>query len=178
MKDQNELQGLGGWLILVGFGVVFGPIRLVYEFGPLYYGIFTDGSFEYLTTPGTDLYHPLWGPLLIFELVFNTLVLLVSIFMIFLFFSKHYLFPWFYVAVTLVMVVFIPFDAWLGSFVLTDEPMFDPATAGEFGRAIGAIVIWVPYMFLSKRVKATFVESRPGDDRQREIDAGDGGLSA
>lgn len=93
MNDNNGLKGLRGWLILVGIGVVIGPFRLAYDFGPLYYSIFTDGSFEILTTPGSDFYHPLLGPLLVFEAVYNSLMVLASIYLIYLFFSKHYLFP-------------------------------------------------------------------------------------
>jgi hypothetical protein len=29
MSNDDELKGLGGWLILVGIGVVFAPIRLL-----------------------------------------------------------------------------------------------------------------------------------------------------
>ena len=161
MNDNNELKGLGGWLILVGLGVVIGPFRLAYESGPMFYSIFTDGSFEYLTTPGTEAYHQLWGPLLIFEAIYNLLMVLACLYLIYLFFSKHYLFPKTYIAIVLISAVFIPLDAWLGSFVITDEPMFDPATTKEFARTIFTAVIWVPYMLLSERVKATFVENAP-----------------
>ena len=160
MNDNHELRGLGGWLILVGIGIIIGPMLVAYEFIPLYYSIFTDGSFEYVTTPGTEAYHKFWGPLLIFESVYNSLMLVALLYLIYLFFSKHYLFPGVYIAVTLISVVIIPLDAWLGSFVITDEPMFDPVTAKEFARSIIAAAVWVPYMLVSKRVKATFVNKR------------------
>ena len=99
MNENNELKGLGGWLVLVGIGVVVGPFRIAYEFGPLYYSIFTDGSFEYLTTPGTEAYHQLWGLLLVFEAVCNSLIVLASLYLIYLFFSKHYIFPKAYIAI-------------------------------------------------------------------------------
>lgn len=169
MNENNELKGLGGWLVLVGIGVVVGPFRLAYEFGPLYYSIFTDGSFEYLTTPGTEAYHHLWGPLLVFEAVFNSLIVLASLYLIYLFFSKHYIFPKAYIAIVLVSVVFIPLDAWFASFVITDEPMFDPGTTKEFARALVGAVIWVPYMLVSQRVKATFVEHMPSKLSQQEV---------
>jgi hypothetical protein len=49
-------------------------------------------------------------------------------------------------------IAFIVVDAWLGSFVITDEPVFDPDTARELGRALVSAVIWVPYIRVSKRV--------------------------
>ena len=70
MTDNNDLKGLRGWLIVVGLGVVIWPLRLLAELLPLYYEIFTTGSFEVLTTPGSDAYHPMWAPLIIFETVF------------------------------------------------------------------------------------------------------------
>lgn len=161
MTDYNNLKGLGGWLILVGIGVVFSPLRIARDFVPLYYGIFTDGSFEILTTPGTEVYHQMWGPLLVFELIFNSLMIIASSYLVYLFFSKHYLFPKFFIAIVLVSFVFIPIDAWLYSFISPDEPIFDPSTIKELTRTVVSLLIWVPYMYTSKRVKVTFVEKIP-----------------
>ena len=176
MTDNNNLKGLGGWLILLGIGVVIGPLRMAVEFGPLYYGIFTDGSFEILTTQGSEAYHPMWGPLLVFETVFNSLMIMASCYLIYLFFSKHYLFPKVYIAIVLFSFVSIPVYAWLVSFVLPDGPMFGPASTKELARAIFTLVIWVPYMLISKRVKATFVERMPNKSSQQ--DASEAGASA
>lgn len=161
MNDNDNVKGLGGWLILVAIGIVIGPFRLAYEYGPTYYSVFTDGTFETLTTAGSQAYHPLWGPMLIGEALYNSLMFIVSAYLIYLFFSKNYLFPKVFIAVAVVSLVFIPLDAWLMSFVLQDEPIFDPATTKEFTRALILGIIWVPYMLMSKRVKATFIEKMP-----------------
>jgi len=50
--------------------------------------------------------------------------------------------------------------------VFPSEPMFDPETIKEFARSLVACVIWVPYMLISKRVKATFVEHMPNKQMQ------------
>jgi hypothetical protein len=127
----------------------------------MYYSIFTDGTFQILTDAGSEYYHPLWGPLLVGEALYNSIMVLASAYLIYLFFSKHYLFPKVYIAIVGVSLVFIPLDAWLGSFVIVDEPMFDPATTREFVRTLIGGIIWIPYMLVSKRVKATFVEKMP-----------------
>ena len=176
MTDNSNLKGLGGWLILVGIGVVVGPFRLAAEFVPLYYSIFTDGTFEVLTTQGSEAYNPMWGPLLVFETIFNSLIILASCYLIYLYFSKHYLFPKVYITIVLFSLVFIPVDAWLASFVLPDEPMFDPATTKELAKTIFTAVIWVPYMLISKRVKVTFVEKIPNKSSQQ--DASEAGAAA
>ena len=169
MTDNNDLKGLRGWLILVGFGVVIAPFRLAVELLPLYYGIFTDGSFEVLTTAGSNAYHPMWAPLIMFETLFNSLIILASCYLIYLYFSKHYIFPKIYIAIMSLSLIFIPFDAWLLSFVMPDEPMFDAETTKQFVRTLVAAVIWVPYMLISQRVKATFVEKRPNDISQQDV---------
>jgi hypothetical protein len=158
MSDNNTLKGLRGWLILVGIGLIIAPLRISFTYGPMFYSIFTDGSFEVLTNPSSEQYHALWGPLLIFEVIYNSSMVAVSVFLIYLFFTKNYLFPKVYIAMVLLSLFFIPLDAWLGSFVITDEPMFDPHTTKEFARTLVSAVVWVPYMLISKRVKATFVE--------------------
>jgi len=142
------------------------PIRLAYGYGPLFYSIFTDGTFEALTTVGSEAYHPLWAPLLIGETLLNSLIFVVSIYLVYLFFSKHYFFPKVFIAIYIVSVIFIPLDAWVGSFVIIDEPMFDPETTIEFVRTLIGVVIWIPYMILSERVKATFVENMPNKSMQ------------
>ena len=168
MTDNNDLKGLRGWLILVGIGVVIAPIRLALELMPLYYDIFTNGSFEVLTTPGSNAYHPMWAPLIMFETVFNSLIILASCYLIYLYFSKHYLFPKVYIAIISLTLIFIPFDAWLLSYVMPDEPIFDAETTKQFVRTLVGAVIWVPYMLISQRVKATFVEKRPNDASQQD----------
>ena len=73
-----------------------------------------------------------------------------------MFFTKNRLFPGLYVVLMLISLVFIPFDAYFVSFVLPDEPMFDPETTKEFVRTLLAAAVWIPYMFMSRRVKNTF----------------------
>ncbi|WP_341503939.1 DUF2569 domain-containing protein [Gallaecimonas sp. GXIMD4217] len=161
MTDKKELKGLGGWLILVGIGVVITPIRLLVVYLPLYLPLFQDGTWAALTTPGSDYYTPYFGALLIGEILFNTAMLLASCCLIYLFFARHHRFPRLYIALNLTALVFIPLDAWLVTQLFPQEPMFDADTAKEFARSLFACLVWVPYMLVSKRVKATFIEKRP-----------------
>lgn len=159
--DQDPLYGLGGWLILVGIGVVISPIRLLATLIPNYKPIFEDGTWEALTTKGSEAYTPYFSSLLVGEIVFNTIMVAASIYLIYLFFSKHYFFPKLYIGIVVASLIFIPLDAWLVTKVFPSEPMFDPETTKELGRSLITGVIWVPYMLFSKRVKVTFVENMP-----------------
>jgi hypothetical protein len=159
-KNQGTLNpsGLGGWLILLGIGLVVSPVRITTILLQTFLPIFQDGAWEILTTPGSEVYHELWGPLIILEIVANTIFVLVGIALLVLFFRRSSRFPTLYVALAIGSLLFILLDSWLGTLPVQDEPMFDPETAREVGRALISAAIWVPYILISKRVRNTFVD--------------------
>lgn len=161
MTDKEELNGLGGWLILVGVGIVLSPLRLLFIFIPTYTEIFLNGTWTELSTKDSGAYNPYFSSLLAGEMVFNCIILMTSVYLIYLFFTKHYLFPKVYICLITATLIFIPLDAYLVSAILPDIPMFDPDTTKEFMRSGIAAIIWIPYMLVSKRVKATFIQKKP-----------------
>ena len=157
-ENGNEVRsGLGGWLILVGIGVVVSPFRLLAELGQIYGPFFSDGLYEVLTTPGTDAYHPLWSTIIWGEVIGNVIIMLAAIYLIFMFFGKKALFPKLYIWIAVGSVVFFVLDALLAKIVIPEVPFFDPDTIKGMVNSIITLVIWVPYMMLSKRVRVTFV---------------------
>jgi hypothetical protein len=156
--EHRKPSGLGGWLILVAIGLIFSPLRLVAFFLQTFVPLFQDGAWGALTTPGSEQYHVLWAPLLIFEIVANLGFIVAHVVLAFLFFRKSRLFPKTYIALALINLCFIIIDTWFVSFVLPDEPMLDPDTTKEIVRSLVSAAIWVPYMMVSKRVKNTFVK--------------------
>lgn len=149
--------GLGGWLIVVAIGLVLSQLRLL-AFSITTFGrIFRDGTWTLLTTPGSATYHPLWAPLLIFELLSNIGTIAIQLWLLVLYFGKSKRFPRIYVWMALLNLAFILADAWFSSFVLPKRPIIDSGTAQEIVRSIVAVVIWVPYMRVSQRVRNTFV---------------------
>ena len=157
-EHGNQVRsGLGGWLILVGIGVVVSPFRLFGELGQIYGPFFRDGLYEVLTTPGTDAYHPLWSTLIWGEVIGNTIILLAAIYLIFMFFGKKAVFPKLYIWIAFGSVVFFFLDALLVKIILPEVPFFDPDTVKGLVQGVMTLVIWIPYMLLSKRVKVTFI---------------------
>ncbi len=154
-------KGLGGWLILVGIGVVITPLRLGAVLFMTYPPMFESGLWDTLTTPGSQDYLPYFGAFLIFEIGVNLAFMLLGVYLALLYFTKSYRFPMTYIAFMGANLFFILADAWLGSLVIPELPMFDPDTTRELARTAIAAAIWIPYMRLSARVKATFVEGRP-----------------
>jgi len=156
-KEKKDIKGLGGWLILVGFGILFSPLRSIALLFPIYKEIFANGTWEILTTPGTEVYNILWAPILLSEIGINIILLIVWVYIAYLFFTKKKLFPKMYIGIMLFSLIFIVVDAFAIQIVLPDEPTFDKDTLKELFRSVIAIAIWVPYMLVSKRVKATFI---------------------
>ncbi len=86
--------------------------------------------------------------------------------MIYLFFTKDYLFPKFYVAVILVTLLIIPLDAWLVKIIIPYEPLFDLETTYNFVAILIGGLIWIPYMLFSQRAKKTFIKGKPSSEIQ------------
>lgn len=150
-------EPIGGWLIVVAIGIVFSPVRIVSQLFPVYSDLLSSGSWAALTTPGAAAYHPLWMPILVLELVMNTGLFCAWIYIAVLFFKKRKNLPKLYISLLSFTVAFQIGDAWALSLVMPNTPIFDPETTREVARSLGAACIWIPYMLLSKRVKATFV---------------------
>lgn len=149
--------GLSGWLVLVGLGLVVTPLRLASYVLQTLLPMFSDGTWHVLTTPGSANYHPLWGPWLLAEIVINLFFVAASLYLLFLFFRKSWRFPKLYVGYLIANLLFVVADAFAVQFVLPDRPILDPETMRDLIRSLVGVALWVPYVFLSRRVKNTFV---------------------
>jgi len=156
-RENTHLQGIRGWLILVAIGIVLSPFKILALIYTTYINIFTQGTWLNLTTPGTDAYDPLWAPIIIGELTINTSLTFVWIYIAVIFFSKKRVFPKWYIGIMIFTLIFILLDAIMVKAVLPDEAIFDPDTVKNLTRTAIAALIWIPYMLISKRVKATFI---------------------
>lgn len=120
--------------------------------------MFSEGIFNSLTSVDSVYYHPLWIYYILGEITVNTIFVLTSFVLLYLFFKKHYLFPKVFISVCIAMIIFILIDASLIKLILPNEEIFDSDTASELMRSIFYGMIWIPYMMFSKRVKVNFVE--------------------
>lgn len=158
LPDLNRAgpAGLRGWLLLVGVNVVLLPllcIGTIFQIAPAF---FTE-TWHTLTSPQNAEYHPLWGALLIGELIGNMVQLGIAGLMIPLFFKRKIAFPRVYIAFLIFNMCFVLAD--LGAMHLI------PATANDINqkdhrgafRATFGAVIWCSYMRKSVRVRNTFV---------------------
>lgn len=156
MSNDKNLEGLGGWLWLVGLGIVFSPLQiLVTVMG--YWDIFSDGTWEAVTTPGAVAYNANWAPYIIGEITINILLILAWLYIAVLFFGKHRWFPKWYIGMFAFSVVLIPLDAMIATSLIPGAQVFDAESGKQLARGFVGALIWIPYMLVSKRVKATFV---------------------
>ncbi len=158
MNEGKSLEGLDGWLVLVGLGIVISPLRSIVMLFSTYSEMFSNGSWDALTTPESEAYNPLWAPILYGEMAINGALILTYIFVALLFFSKRKAFPKWYIGMLIFSPAFILLDALAIKAALPNEPIFDPKTIKELGYSLIGPIIWIPYMITSKRVRATFIK--------------------
>ena len=157
VKQEQNLDGIRGWLILFLITLLVSPIRICLFLYRNFVPLFSDGSFERLTTPTSDVYHPLWMPLLTFEIVCNCLIIVFGLFVLFYLIRKSKKTPKLAIAWLILGFIFVVGDYFFADMIplIAAQPE-DPETIKEVARSTIGAVIWVPYFLVSKRVKATF----------------------
>ncbi|WP_235263794.1 DUF2569 domain-containing protein [Nitrincola sp. A-D6] len=123
-----------------------------------YTEIFSTGVWEALTRQGSEVYSPLWAPIIIGEILINFGLIVVCLYIAYKFFTKSKDFPKWYIGIVIFSLIFIVADAFALKLVLPNEPVFDPDTTKELMRSVFMVVIWVPYMLVSERVEVTFIK--------------------
>ena len=151
-------HGIRGWLILPLLGLIFTPLRTGLMTVKDVLPALQPETWHALTTPGTKAYHPLWAPVIGFELAANCLIIAAAITLVWLFFRKSKRVPmlmvaW-YVGTILVQII----DLLLAGQIPAVAAQQDSEGIKELGRSIAVAMIWIPYFLVSKRVKNTFVE--------------------
>jgi len=155
--DAPHLQGLGGWLIVVGFGLCCSLVWRPISIASNWEGLFSTAVWQTVAVPGGEHYHPLYGPLLIFEVLGNTLLIGLNILAVCLFFSKRRLFPRIFIALMIGNAFILLIDEIVGGHIPQLAGAPDTGSKRELFRAIVYVMIWCPYVLRSRRVKATFV---------------------
>lgn len=153
----SGLQGLGGWLVLVGIGVTLNPVVMMYDVASLAGTYFSNWYWHEYAMPQGGGYHPLFGPVIIFELLGNITFAGMSVVMVYLFYAKRMLFPKFYIVFALSFLVFLVLDEILCRQISTLNFEGDTEGIKAIVRSIVQCLVWIPYMLVSKRVKLTFV---------------------
>lgn len=155
-QDQGAHSGIGGWLILVAIGLCLTPIRIGAE---IVQGVrsLQPVAWRMVTTPGSPAYHPLFGPLIVGEMVANAALLVWALVLLYLFFTTRRAFPRAMIAFLIVRVVIQMADILVASSIPVAAGSIGPRVYGSLAGNLLIVFVWVPYFLKSRRVAATFV---------------------
>ncbi len=146
-------RGFGGWLVIPGLGLLATPLVAL---STLYSGreAWAADNWTNLTTFGSEAYHAMWAPTLLFELIAQLGLIVFGILIVILFFRGRSSVPKIYIAFQLSAAAQLLIDmALVHSIPQAAETSFDPRTIG----ALIGTVIWIAYFLTSFRVRNTFV---------------------
>ena len=147
----------GGPLILVGIGRVLGVPLLLFGLVKECLVFAKPGVWAVLTNPDSSRYHPLWAPMIVFEIGAKGLLVLYSAILLWMYFTRKKGFRLLIICYHLATLAYLGGDLLLGSQI---PAVSAAASAHDYSgllRAVLSAVIWVPYFLTSQRAKEVFV---------------------
>ncbi len=151
----TRLNGIGGWLILLAIGQILRPFGFIKTGIGLWSQMFNTSSWRSLTDPIEASYHPWWAPALLYELFFMITFLVFSVLLVALFFRKRAVWPRCFVLFAIANLLGIILDEYFVHHIPAARLSLGATIGGLIPSAIAAAV-WIPYVYRSKRVRATF----------------------
>jgi hypothetical protein len=149
---------IGGWLIVIAIGLILSLLQnltnMLQVLAPLGRGF----VWTRLTDPTSPVYHPYWKTVIIYDAVAGCLYVIMNFVAIILFFGKRRLFPKLTIAFIPSIFVLSLIGYYLTGLIpaVADKPAY-AAQGHELIVRFIALHVWIPYLLVSKRVKATFV---------------------
>ena len=150
LKDKILPREIGGWLYLLGLGVILTPFTFLTEMLDYYKDIDLMLSIDYLAF--TIFY--------LIEMIVNLAFFIISIYLVFLFVYRRVEFPKLYKFFIILSLIFLFLDAVVAMLLfpeLSSADIFSPDLVRSMAQQIVAVIIWVPYLIYSVRVKETFL---------------------
>lgn len=147
--SDRHLEGLSGWLIFMGISLVVAPFSILVGMAKNIPLVVEQRYQPFLES------HPALHGLILFEIATNLIFVAILAALNYLFFRKKRSFPTYMVLYLSVHAVVLLADT-LGAHAILHSRM-SAESAGEIVRTVVSSGIWIPYLFLSRRVKATFV---------------------
>jgi hypothetical protein len=158
--------GLGGWLILVGIGVVLSPFAFSLALSE-FRVYFVNAAYSVVG----DQFSSGW-PALVLKAIIDSCIFLItaqmvlSALLIAFFFTRHRLFPIMYVALRCSEVLLLILILGLLVQLFGGDSKYVVQTTAALVRSFLQAAIWCTYMLVSKRVRATFTRQGRGSMRK------------
>jgi len=155
-------EGIGGWLILVIIGLIGSICRISWSLYYDHFKVLRSGTLAQLMSPASEAYHPLWAPLIVFEIVANVISILLAIATLVLLLKRSRHVRWVAIVWLLGSLLLVVGDyAFAQQIPLVAAQPLDADTVREIVRSVIGALIWVPYFLVSKRVRATCTSDWP-----------------
>lgn len=154
--DGGGPRGIGGWLVLVAIGLVARPVVSVVSLVRMAPALSAE-AWAGLTAPGGSAFHPLWAPLLLFEVAANVALAVADVLLAVLFFQRRRAFPRGFIALLVAQVVVALVDLAGTAAVPGDGAGSSAAQVRLVVSTLVASAVWIAYLLRSRRVKLTFV---------------------
>ena len=153
------LRGLGGWLVLVGFGILVRPcVRMATIVSEIF--DWDAETWASVTQATSEQFDPLWEPAAIINFASLCALLPLEILLAVLFFKKRTSLPWLLSVYFALVFVASSGVTLMFSAISTMDQDFVKESYGDVGKVFVGALVWIPYLFLSKRVALTFVRRR------------------
>ncbi len=160
-EEDSWPKWLWGWLIIVIIGILISPLIPLWHIEEIFIVWLNDWTLAQVINPEKSWYIDWVLSILIFEFFINFLQIILSMVLIYLFFGKHKLFPLLFQISLIISFLFILFDTIYANIIYEYEN--SEYVIMEYADSIRAFIyllIWLPYMHVSRRVKNTFVEDK------------------
>lgn len=158
-EEVNELDGLWGWLLLFTGFVIWMIIRVGFLIVSNFLPLVSDGTWAALTQPGSPVYDPMWQRMLLFQLAGNIAMGAMAMVTLALLVVRSSYAPKSAIGLLVGSFVIVATGYLVAGQIpsLVDRQTGYESLAALVGSGI-AMLVWVPYFLLSKRVKATFAD--------------------
>jgi hypothetical protein len=148
---------VGGWMVLPMLGMLLTAAASLFSLVTDYAPMFAAGAdWDVITDPGFADYHPLWAPLILFEMLTNFGYIALIAYGFWLVLRRSRRFVPVVICYLTAGVVVTSIDAYCASLIpaLAQQGVL---LGGDIGRSVVGAGIWIPYFLVSQRVKETFV---------------------
>jgi len=154
-KTDQELRGLGGWLIWLAIILIGTPGNLS-SHAEKAERVFHAPAMAALITPGTATYDPRWQTLVTIETSVTKWAVMPSLMLILLFFLKHRYFPMGFSLFACFMMALAIIRAYLVFSTPSTSDAYRNSVAGPTIVTLAFLAAWTTYLFRSRRVRLTF----------------------
>jgi uncharacterized membrane protein len=154
--EKKEPWGFDGLLLLLGLGIVISPFRKVGELLSTYPPLFSDGTWDSVTSINSLSYDPYWGTIITIKILSNLVFILSSSFLLFLYFKKKAIFPKWYFINAFSLFVFLVMDSYIVSWIYPTVEFLSQDSIQAFTLSFIPLLLWSPYLFKSERANNTF----------------------